>query len=165
MDELMRIYLNDHLAMGVAGRELAKRSARNNHDTPVGGALSRVAAGIAEDVETFRAVMRRLGVRTSVVKTGLALVAERVARSKLNGRRGSYSPLSRFEELEILAMGTDGTKQLWTTLRDQAGLAVRLPDVRFRRADRGGCPSTRGGRAVASRRGTEAFAGAPSAGG
>lgn len=32
---------------------------------------------------------------------------------------------------QFLAMGIDGKKQLWTTLRDQAGLAVRLADVDF----------------------------------
>ncbi len=75
--------------------------------------------------------MRRLGGRASRVKTGLAIVAERVGRLKPNGRLRSYSPLSRFEELEILAMGIDGKKQLWMTLRDLAGLGERLPDVDF----------------------------------
>lgn len=131
MDRFLGIYLNDQLAMGVAWRELAKRSAHNNRDTPAGEALGRVAAGIAEDVETFRGIMRRLGVQISRVKTGLAIVAERVGRIKPNGRVRSYSPLSRFEELEILAMGIDGKKQLWTTLRDLAGLGARLPDVDF----------------------------------
>jgi len=131
MDQFLGIYLNDQLAMGVAWRELAKRSARNNRASPAGEALNRVATGIAEDVETFRDIMRRLEVRTSPVKTGLAFAAERIARLKPNGRLKSYSPLSRFEELEILAMGIDGKKQLWTTLRDQAGLAARLPDVDF----------------------------------
>jgi hypothetical protein len=131
MDEFLGIYLNDQLAMGVAWRELAKRSARNNSDTPAGEALGRVATGIAEDVETFHGIMRQLGVRVSRVKTGLAIVAERVGRLKPNGRLRSYSPLSRFEELEILAMGIEGKKQLWTTLRDLAGLATRLPDIDF----------------------------------
>ncbi len=131
MDQFLGIYLNDQLAMGVAWRELARRSARNNRGTEAGEALSRVATGIAEDVGTFQDIMRRLGVRANPAKTGFAIVAERLGRFKMNGRLRSYSPLSRFEELEILAMGIDGKKQLWTTLRDLAGLATRLPDVDF----------------------------------
>jgi hypothetical protein len=131
MDQFLGIYLNDQLAMGVAWRELAKRSAHNNRGTATGEALARVATGIAEDVETFQEIMGRVGIRANRVKTGFAFVAERLGRFKPNGRLRSYSPLSRFEELEILAMGIDGKKQLWTTLRDLAGLATRLPDVDF----------------------------------
>ncbi|WP_447002215.1 hypothetical protein ACRAKI_21025 [Saccharothrix isguenensis] len=131
MDDFLGIYLRDQLAMGVLWRELARRAQRNNRGTELGAAVGGVATAIAEDVETFRAIMRRLGVRTNPVKTGLAFGAERLGRFKRNGRLTSYSPLSRFEELEFLAMGIDGKKQLWTTLRDLAGLRERLPGVDF----------------------------------
>ncbi|HEV2777813.1 MAG TPA: hypothetical protein VGX25_00275 [Actinophytocola sp.] len=131
MDGFLGIYLRDQLALGVVWRELARRAQRNNRDTELGAALGRVAAAIAEDVETFRTIMHRVGVRPNPVKTGLAVAAERLGRLKLNGRVAGYSPLSRFVELEFLAMGIDGKKQLWTTLRDLAGLAARLPDVDF----------------------------------
>jgi hypothetical protein len=125
------IYLNDQLALGVGWRELARRAERENRGTPLGDALAEVATQIAEDVETFRAIMRLAGVRENPVKTGLALVGERIGRVKPNGRVLGYSPLSRFLELEVLTMGIDGKKQLWTTLRDLAGLGSRLPDVDF----------------------------------
>lgn len=131
MDKYLSIYLNDQLAMGVLWRELAERARRNNRGTDLGESLAHVATGIAEDVETFTSIMRRIGVRPNPVKTGFAIGAERLGRLKLNGRLRSYSPLSRFSELEILIMGIDGKKQLWTTLRDLAGLATRLPDVDF----------------------------------
>ncbi len=63
--------------------------------------------------------------------TNLLAAKERLGRLKLNGRLGTYSPLSRFMGLEFLAMGIEGKKLLWTTLRDLAGLASRLPDVDF----------------------------------
>jgi hypothetical protein len=131
VNTLLAIYLRDQLALGVLWRELARRAQRHNRDTPLGDALGRVAAGIAEDVETFESIMRRVGVRTNPMKTALAAAAERAGRLKLNGRLGSYSPLSRFEELEFLTMGIDAKKQLWTTLGDLAGLGSRLPDVDF----------------------------------
>ena len=131
MSRLLAIYLNDQLALGVGWRELARRSQRANAGTPLGDALERVATGIAEDVATFEAIMRRLGVGVSPVKPRLAVVAERVGRLKPNGRVRSYSPLSRFSELDVLADGIEGKKVLWANLRDLAGLAERLPDVDF----------------------------------
>ena len=131
VDKYLGIYMNDQLALGVLWREVARRSQRNNDGTELGAALARVSAGITEDVETFQRIMRRLGIGLSPVKTKLAVGAERLGRLKLNGQLGTYSPLSRFVELDFLAMGIEGKKLLWTTLRDLAGLASRLPDVDF----------------------------------
>ncbi|RJQ76630.1 hypothetical protein D5S17_17340 [Pseudonocardiaceae bacterium YIM PH 21723] len=125
------IYLNDQLAMGVAWRELARRTAGHGRAGPEREILRRVADGIAEDLETHKKIMALLGIPTSRIKLGLAAVAERLGRVKPNGRLLSLSPLSRFEELEFLAMGIDGRKQLWATLRDLIGLADRLPEIDF----------------------------------
>ena len=125
--------MNDQLALGVLWREVARRSERNNRGTEVGEMLERVAAEIAEDVSTFEGIMERLDIPRSSVKPAAATVAERVGRLKLNGRIRRYSPLSRFGELDFLAMGIDGKKLLWANLRDLAGLADRLPDVDFDR--------------------------------
>ncbi len=127
----LAIYANDQLSLGVLWREVARRAARSNADTPLGDALADVASAIAEDVETFERLMERLGIDRSRVKPALALVAERLGRLKLNGRVWEYSPLSRFVELDFLCLGIDGKKLLWSNLRDLAGLAERLPDVDF----------------------------------
>lgn len=131
VDDFLGIYMNDQLALGTLWRELARRSQRNNSGTELGEALGRVSAGIAEDVETFQRIMRRLGIPMNPVKIGFAVGAERLGRLKLNGRLGTYSPLSRFVELDFLAMGIEGKKQLWATLRDLAALTSRLPDIDF----------------------------------
>lgn len=130
-DRLLSIYLNDQLAAGTLWREVARRSASSNRGTEVGAAIERAARAIAEDVETFREIMRKLGVRESRIKPALAIAAERVGRLKPNGRVRTYSPLSRFVELDALVMGIEGKKILWENLRDGAGLADRLPDVDF----------------------------------
>jgi len=130
-DRFLRIYMNDQLAAGVLWRELARRAERNNASTEVGEALGRVARAIAEDVETFAGLMDRLALSRSRVKPAAAIAVERVGRLKLNGRLRSYSPLSRFVELDALVMGIEGKKILWENLRDGAGLARRLPDVDF----------------------------------
>jgi hypothetical protein len=115
----------------VVWREVARRSAGSNKGTVLGQAVDRVATQIAEDVETFERIMDRLGIERSRVKTTLALAGERVGRLKLNGRLFSYSPLSRFAELDFLAAGIEGKRILWANLRDFADLADRLPDIDF----------------------------------
>jgi hypothetical protein len=130
-DELLRIYMNDQLALGIGWRELARRAQRSNRGSEVGDALALVAREIAEDVSTFETLMLRLEIPKSPLKGPLAIAAERVARLKLNGELLSYSPLSRFLELDVLTMGIDGKKQLWATLRDLAGLRERLADTDF----------------------------------
>ncbi|AYF75252.1 hypothetical protein D7D52_16800 [Nocardia yunnanensis] len=131
MDRFLRIYMNDQLAMGVLWRQLARRTRDENRGTAAEPALRKVASEIAEDVETFRDIMRRLGLKPNPVKAGLVIGGERLARLKPNGRLTGYSPLSRFTELEFLVMGIEGKKQLWTTLRDIAGLGRRLPEIDF----------------------------------
>jgi hypothetical protein len=130
-EDLLGIYLNDQLAFGIGWRELARRAQRNNGGTPLGDALEGVAQGIAEEIEMFERMMQRLGVPRSPLKGPLAIAGERIARLKPNGRLTSYSPLSRFLELDVLTIGLEGKVQLWTTLRDLAGLGERLPDVDF----------------------------------
>jgi hypothetical protein len=130
-ETFLRIYMNDQCALGVLWREFAKRAAANNRGSELGGVLEDVARAIGEDVATFEDLMRRLGVTANPVKPALAVVLERIGRLKPNGRLLAYSPLSRFAELDFLAIGIDGKKQLWATLRDLAGLGGRLPDVDF----------------------------------
>jgi len=127
----LAIYMNDQLALGVLWREIARRSQRSNRGTALGAALERVADAIAEDVETFEDIMQRIGIPKNVAKPLLAMVGERFGRLKLNGQLRGYSPLSRFQELDIIVTGIEGKVLLWTTLRDLAGLGARLPDVDF----------------------------------
>ncbi|WIV54416.1 hypothetical protein [Amycolatopsis nalaikhensis] len=131
MSDYLAIYLRDQHALGVTWRALARRARDHNKGSGLGEALAQVADGIAEDVRTFEDIMRRLGVRPSRVKVALAAAAERTGRLKRNGRWVSYSPLSRFLELEALAMGIEGKKILWHTLGELAGLRDRLPDTDF----------------------------------
>jgi hypothetical protein len=131
MSDFLAVYLRDQLALGVTWRAVARRARDNNKGTELGAALAEVADGIAEDVRTFEAIMRALGIRPNRAKVLLASVAERFGRLKRNGRWLSYSPLSRFLELEILAMGIEGKKILWHTLGELAGLRDRLPDTDF----------------------------------
>jgi hypothetical protein len=115
----LAIYLNDHFAGASFGTSLAARIAAR--DDPYGPPVREIAKEIAEDRKALAALMARLGVGRDHVKAGVAWVAEKAERLKLNGRLLRTSPLSRFEELELLSLGVEGKASMWRALI--AGLA------------------------------------------
>jgi hypothetical protein len=134
--ELLRIYLNDHLAGSVAGVRLARRLAKAQPDHD---ALRQVAQEIEQDQASLREIMRTLGVRVSRHKTVLAAVAARLGALKFNGRLLRRSPLSTLLELEALHLGVLGKESGWRTVRTAVGGpmvgSVDLDDL-LARADR-----------------------------
>jgi hypothetical protein len=130
LDAGLRVYMNDQLALGVLWRDVARGAARKNDGSELGLALTEVAEAIAEDVDTFESMMRRLGIPRNRIKPALAAVAARAVRLKLSGMTGGAS-LSRFEALDFLVIGIVAKKLLWATLRDCADLRDRLPEVDF----------------------------------
>jgi hypothetical protein len=74
--------------------------------------------------------MHEHGVGIDPTKAAGAWLAEKFGRLKLNGSLISYSPLSRLEELEILALGVEGKLRLWRTLErrtDSGPKGANLP--------------------------------------
>ena len=136
MHSLLAIYLQDHHAAGVAGARVAKRAAlaidyRAGND----GDLARVAAEIRRDLAALEGIMRELGVEPSRVKDALSRIAERVGRSKLNGRLLHRSPLSDLLELETLVVGITGKQALWLTLREVLPAQTEELDQLLKRAE------------------------------
>ncbi len=131
---LLAIYLNDHLAGAMAGRELARRAAASNRGTSYAPFLEQLAEQIEADRVSLLEIMRALGVRVDYFKVTGGWGAEKLGRLKLNGRLFGYSPLSRIVELEGLALGVNGKLALWRSL-DQLELApltlagIVLPDL------------------------------------
>jgi hypothetical protein len=103
--DLLAVYLNDHLAASTAGVELARRAAKS-HDGERGEELSRLADEIAEDREALRDLMKRLDVSESTVKAAAGWLGEKVGRLKPNDHLVSRSPLSDVLEIEMLRTGT-----------------------------------------------------------
>ncbi|MFL5866520.1 MAG: hypothetical protein ACJ766_05400 [Thermoleophilaceae bacterium] len=130
-DDRLSIYLNDHLAGATAGVELARRVAGSNRSTSYGPVLERLAEEIEEDRRTLEDIMERLSVRRDRLKVALAWSGEKAGRLKLNGELLRYSPLSRLEELEGLALGVEGKLALWQTLSDTYGDDSRLRGIDF----------------------------------
>jgi hypothetical protein len=123
----LSVYLQDHFAGATAGADLARRVAGSNRDGESYGAPLRALAGeIDEDRDSLRSLMEQLHVRADRVKQLVAWTAEKAGRLKLNGHLFTYSPLSRLEELELLALGVTGKRAMWQTLRLLARQEPRL---------------------------------------
>jgi hypothetical protein len=131
VSDSLSIYLSDHFAGATSGLELVRRCSRKNEGSRFGPALSDLGRDIEEDRRTLLAVMRRLGVEPSLLKTSAAWVLEKVARLKLNGSPLTYTALDRVVELESLALGIAGKRALWRALDDLSLSENSLPGIDF----------------------------------
>ncbi|HEU4700837.1 MAG TPA: hypothetical protein VFS37_00030 [Conexibacter sp.] len=114
--ELLRIYLQDHLASATGAVELARRAHGSNRGSEFGPGLAAVHELLTDDRAALLDAMRRLGVDPDRLKVCAAWAAEKAGRLKLNGSVRSYSPLSRVVELEGLGLLLLGQRRLWETL-------------------------------------------------
>ena len=81
----LETYLRDHFAGSTGGLALAKRCRDSNVGTPYEPLLLALASEIDEDRQSLRAIMSRLGVAPSEVKSATGAIAEVVGRLKTNG--------------------------------------------------------------------------------
>lgn len=120
--QLLGIYLNDHLAGSKAGLELARRArGANEDDGEFGPALAEICVELEAEREVLTTLMEDLDIRRDPLKPAAAWAAEKVGRLKLNGQLTGYSPLSRLVELEGLLIGITGKRQMWTALAQSFG--------------------------------------------
>ena len=124
--DMLGIYLNDHLAGATAGSELASRMARSHRGREEAVPLSRLAVEIAQDRSALLAIMASLGITARGYKVGAAWIGEKIGQLKFNGRLLGRSPLSDLEELELLWLGVEGKVAGWRTLRTLADTDPRL---------------------------------------
>jgi hypothetical protein len=125
--DLLGIYLNDHLAASTMGTGLARRIAGSARHIPASrNVLGRLAGEIAEDRAALMDMMAALSVPIRSYKVYAAWFGEKAGRLKPNGHLLSRSPLSSLEELEILRMAVVGKAAGWRTLRALAERDGRL---------------------------------------
>jgi hypothetical protein len=128
--QLLAIYLNDHLAGATVGVELARRlRGSNESDARFSAPLAEICAEIEADRATLEQAMERLAIGRSRVKPAAAWVGEKLGRLKLNGQLRGYSPLSRLIELEALYIGITGKMRMWSAL--ERTLGARLDEIDF----------------------------------
>jgi hypothetical protein len=125
-NELLGIYLNDHLAGAAAGVELAEKLGSTYEGTPFGTAVAAVAREIKEDRETLQRLVERLGIGKSPVKQAAGWVFEKVTRLRFNQQLTGSAELTRLLETETLSLGIEGKLAMWQALRGIPRLDAEL---------------------------------------
>jgi hypothetical protein len=103
---------------------LARRIRSHNRGTDIGRRIEPLVHEIESDRRQLRTLLEHLRIRPSSTKIGMALLGERLARLKPNGRVVSRTSLGRLLELEALHVGIGGKRDLWVTLQIAGADAV-----------------------------------------
>jgi hypothetical protein len=119
-NELLGIYLNDHLAGSAAGSELAEKLRDNNQGTELGNVMAALHRDILQDRSTLEELMTRLGVDRHPVKEAAGWLLERLSRLRLNPALTGSAELTRLLETEALSLGIEGKLAMWLALKEAA---------------------------------------------
>ena len=140
---LLTIYLNDHLAALIAGRELARRMQSGAGDEEQQALASDLVEHFLDSEHELERLISQTGSRRSLLKGRVAWAAEKAGRLKLNGHITSRSPLSDLVELEGLMVLLEYELALWRSLQQltsppelpqaSAGFAAREEQARTQR--------------------------------
>ncbi len=115
-DDLLAIYLTDHLAGATGGSNRMRSLADHERSASDGATLATIASEIEQDRQTLIRVLDAAGVSPRRYKMAAAWLVEHAGLLKSNGsfRR---SPLTSVIELEFLRMGVTGKIALWESLQ------------------------------------------------
>ena len=116
-DDLLAIYLTDHLAGATAGSRRMRRLADHERSATDGSSLHAIASEIEQDRHTLAAILAAAGVSPRWYKTAPAALAERIGLLKTNGRLIRRTPLTSVVELELMRMAVTGKTALWEALQ------------------------------------------------
>ena len=119
-DKAIDVYLNDHLAGAMLGRDLAEQIRSRSHGTALGQLMESLAPEIEQDRQTLIELMRRVGSSKNPVKQATAWIAGKVSRAKFSGMTSRDPELGTFMALETLALGVRGKACMWTALKQVA---------------------------------------------
>jgi hypothetical protein len=132
-DELLGVYLNDHLAGSAAGTELAEKLRDNNQGTELGRTMATLHRDIEQDRATLEELMDRLGIERQRVKQAAGWVLEKLSRLRLNPALAGNAELTRMLETEALSLGIEGKRCMWVALREAAAADPRLAGTDYDR--------------------------------
>ena len=137
-DELLAVYLNDHLAGSVVGVEVARHCRDDQGEGEIGAFLDALVTEIEQDRDALKEAIGRLGSTQDTAKKSAAWLAEKAARLKLGRSGDGIAELSLFEHLELLLLGVRGKLALWDallTLGHPELAGIDLPRLKQRAED------------------------------
>ena len=135
-DDRLKIYLNDHLALLVGETELAERCRGSNEQTDLGRFLGEMSGDLQDEQQLVRTLLDNVGGAESRIKQGVAWLAEKAGRLKLNDSLTEYSDLSRLVELEALFIAAHERRAFWESLDATRAADARFSEINFARQQR-----------------------------
>jgi hypothetical protein len=132
-NELLGVYLNDHLAGSAAGTELAGKLRDNHRGTDFGDTMAALHQDISQDKDTLEELMGQLEVERHPVKEAAGWMLEKLSRLRLNPALTGGAELTRLLETEALSLGIEGKLAMWLALKEAAAADPRLAGTDFDR--------------------------------
>jgi hypothetical protein len=132
-DELLEVYLNDHLAGSAAGVELAAKLRDHNQGTELGNLMAALHRDISQDKVALEELMAALEVARHPVKEAAGWLLEKLSRLRLNPALTGGAELTRLLETEALSLGIEGKLAMWLALKEAASGDARLAGTDFDR--------------------------------
>ena len=132
-DDLLGIYLNDHLGGSAAGTELSEKLRDNNQGTELGNLMAALHNDIEQDRASLEELMARLGIERQRIKQAAGWVLEKLTRLRLNPALVGNADLTRMLETEALSLGIEGKLCMWLALREAAAGDPRLAGTDYDR--------------------------------
>jgi hypothetical protein len=128
-DDVLKTYLQDHLAGALQAIELLKAMRDHFANEPLGTFASQILAEVEADRDVLARLAKDAGGSAGGVKEWGAWLAEKVSRLKL--KHGSAEGLGTFEALEFLVLGIHGKWALWRALAAIESFDLRLRGIDF----------------------------------
>jgi hypothetical protein len=127
MNDRLATYVHDHLAGATFAVSLLGDLKEQRIDAEVAALAPRLLLEIEEDRSVLVALSKHVSKSEGAFKRAVAWVAQRTARLKLT----LSDPLGVFEAVEMLALGVQGKRALWTALAGIAAADERLSGIDF----------------------------------
>jgi hypothetical protein len=125
--EILRTYLNDHLAGSVAAVELLDHLIKLHQKSDRESWYRRLRAEIEEDQKVLQHMLEQVGGRESRMRKAAAWMSEKFGQAKFALDDPGDNQLRILEALETLALGIQGKLLLWRSL---GSIAATLPALR-----------------------------------
>jgi hypothetical protein len=132
-NELLGVYLNDHLAGSAAGIELATKLRDNHQGSELGEVMAALHRDISQDRDALEELMRHLEVERHPVKEAAGWALEKLSRLRLNPALTGGAEMTRLLEVEALSLGIEGKLSMWLALKEAAAADRRLAGTDFDR--------------------------------
>ena len=115
----------------VGETELAERCHGSNEEGILGLFLQELSTDLHAEQQLLKEMLERIGGAQSLVKQGMAWLAEKGGRFRLNDALLEYSDLSRLVELETLFVAAQERRSFWENLQAARGTDKRLSPIDF----------------------------------